>query len=310
MTNHSLLLRDVEAEGRILPPIRDWVVDEAHGFEAEARRQWAVEVSGAEARTLLERLGGTQTGVIHAAMVDAMACEGSTPLVGLLTKAASSASRASVALADLFEAVHGARGASRAAMAATTPRRCGWTSPPVRARSGAWSWTPPPGRSTRWTSSSERSPTRRPCSRSRCRSVPRSLPSRLASCASFSTVYGLWRTGRTRATSMPRTSRAHGERFASERLTAEKIDVGSDLAQRWLPEMRSVVFTSATIAVGDDFSHFDRAVGLAELPETSHRDVRLDSSFDFDANMSVVVTGDLPAPNERGVPRGTRGAAL
>ena len=45
VTNHSLLLRNVEADGVILPPVRNWVVDEAHSFEAEARRQWAVEAS-------------------------------------------------------------------------------------------------------------------------------------------------------------------------------------------------------------------------------------------------------------------------
>ncbi len=299
VTNHSLLLRDVEAEGRILPPIRDWVVDEAHGFEAEARRQWAVEVSGAEARTLLERLGGTQTGVIHAAMVDAMACEGSTPLVGLLTKAASSASRASVALADLFEAVHGLAALARGDGGYDTAAL--WLDESARA-------------SAEWRVVLDAS--------SGALDALDELVRALSDAASMLEVQVPQRAAEL--TEQARELRvlldgirlvadgtdesyvyaAHVARsrrkIASERLTAEKIDVGSDLAQRWLPEMRSVVFTSATIAVGDDFSHFDRAVGLAELPETSHRDVRLDSSFDFDANMSVVVTGDLPAPNERG----------
>ena len=76
-------------------------------FEAEARRQWAVEVSGSDARVAFERLGGTHTGALHAAMIEAMSLEGSTLMVGLLTKAAASASRSSLAVADLFEAVHG-----------------------------------------------------------------------------------------------------------------------------------------------------------------------------------------------------------
>ena len=37
VTNHSLLLRNVDADGKILPPIRHWVIDEAHAFESEAR---------------------------------------------------------------------------------------------------------------------------------------------------------------------------------------------------------------------------------------------------------------------------------
>ena len=88
-------------------------------------------------------------------------------------------------------------------------------------------------------------------------------------------------------------------RMAAERLVAEKIDVGADLAERWLPEMESVVFTSATIAVGDDFKHFNEGVGLSRLPEGKHRDLRLDSSFDYDSHMAVVVAKDMPAPSDR-----------
>lgn len=37
VTNHSLLFWDVRYEGELLPPIRFWAVDEAHGAEDEAR---------------------------------------------------------------------------------------------------------------------------------------------------------------------------------------------------------------------------------------------------------------------------------
>ena len=113
VTNHSLLLRNVTADGKILPPIRNWVVDEAHGFEAEARRQWAVEVSGEEARAAFELLGGTGSGIIHRLMVQAMSLEGSTLVVGLLAKAAATLARASVSVADLFVAVHELAGLAR-----------------------------------------------------------------------------------------------------------------------------------------------------------------------------------------------------
>lgn len=88
-------------------------------------------------------------------------------------------------------------------------------------------------------------------------------------------------------------------RMGQEKLVAEKLDVGSDLGEAWLPEMRSVVFASATMAVGDDFSHFDHAVGLDAPEAGAHHDVRLDSSFDFDDHMSVIVARDMPVPNDR-----------
>ncbi len=45
VTNHSLLFYDSVAEGALLPPIRYWVVDEAHGCEEEARRALSMDLS-------------------------------------------------------------------------------------------------------------------------------------------------------------------------------------------------------------------------------------------------------------------------
>ncbi len=39
VTNHALLFRDRAAAGGILPPLRYWVIDEAHAAESEARKQ-------------------------------------------------------------------------------------------------------------------------------------------------------------------------------------------------------------------------------------------------------------------------------
>ena len=63
VTNHSLLLRNVTAEGKILPPIRNWVVDEAHGFEAEARRLRAAWRHGVRSHTQPDGPGDGARGV-------------------------------------------------------------------------------------------------------------------------------------------------------------------------------------------------------------------------------------------------------
>ncbi len=52
VTNQSLFFCDVAAEGGLLPPIRYWVVDEAHGAEAEARSALSLEI-GLEALSKL-----------------------------------------------------------------------------------------------------------------------------------------------------------------------------------------------------------------------------------------------------------------
>ena len=298
VTNHSLLLRNVAADGKILPPVRHWVVDEAHGFEAEARRQWAVEVSGEEARSAFELLGGTSTGVIHNLMVQAMPLDGSTLVTGLLVKAAATVSRASVAVADLFVAVHGLGAVARGDGGYDTVTL--WIGDEVR---GTEEWRAVSEAGLAAAEVLEQAVKQLAEAAEALAQEAPQLASDLTESTRFlrdleagvrlvcegtdgSYVY---------SAQLSRSRR----RMATERLVAEKLDVGADLAARWLPEMRSVVFTSATIAVGDDFSHFDHAVGLDLLGAAAHRDVRLDSSFDFDRHMSVVVARDLPAPNDR-----------
>ena len=298
VTNHSLLLRDVEAEGHILPPVRHWVIDEAHAFEAEARRQWAVEVSGEEARGAFELLGGTKSGAIHAAMVQAMPLEGSTLTIGLLTKAAASVSRSSIAVADLFVAVHGLADIARGDGGYDTVTL--WIDEKVRATS-EWAEVARAGGVCQ-DALDETVRHIADASGALAAELPQAAASLTESARFLKDLLAgislICEGTDARYVYSAQLSRSR-RRMSSERLVAEKIDVGADLAERWLPEMKSVVFTSATIAVGDDFSHFEQAVGLSGLPGESRRDVRLDSSFDYDAHMSVVVASDLPAPNDR-----------
>ena len=56
VTNHSLLFWDVRFEGGLLPPIRYWVVDEAHGAESEARRAFSTTVSSTNIQDIARRI--------------------------------------------------------------------------------------------------------------------------------------------------------------------------------------------------------------------------------------------------------------
>ncbi len=66
------------------------------------------------------------------------------------------------------------------------------------------------------------------------------------------------------------------------------------------PRVKSVVFTSATIATGESFEHFARSVGLDRLDEGAWTALRLTSSYDFERQMAVFVPTDIAPPNERG----------
>lgn len=81
-----------------------------------------------------------------------------------------------------------------------------------------------------------------------------------------------------------------------ERLTAALVDVGDTLHDHFFPETHAVVFTSATIATGEDFSHFARTIGLDRLAEEDWGALRLESSYDFERQMTVLIPNDLGDP--------------
>ena len=298
VTNHSLLLRNVTADGRILPPIRYWIVDEAHGFEQEARRQWAVEVSGEDVSSSFEKLGGAKTGTIHAIFQQLSGDEASTLPARLLTKLSAAASRATVSTADVFEALHEL--GSVAGPSGGYDTQTLWIDDGVR-QSPAWA-----GLSEAMLVAIDRLDEAAKDANEAVEAltdVKPQLAGDLKEAAGFLTeirdALSLIEAGEDHTyVYSARLSRRQRD-IAAEALVAEKVDVGTDLATRWLPEMMSVTFTSATMAVGKSFEHFDHAVGLDQLDKDMHGSLYLSSSFDFDHNMSVLVCRDMPAPGTR-----------
>lgn len=298
VTNHSLLLRNVSAEGKILPPIRHWVVDEAHGFEAEARRQWAVEAAGTDVRQGFEVLGGTRTGTLHTVMVQSAKLEGATLIQRLLTKCAAAASRAQVSTSDLFVTLHDLGRVVRGGGGYDSQTL--WIDAEVR-DTPEWAALAEAGHAA-VERLDELAKDVRETVEALGEAGAAPLGADLAEVGRFAAELRdgidliIQGTDDTYVYSAQLSRRKKD--IGSEKLMAEKVDIGADLGRMWLPEMESVVFSSATIAVGESFEHFDHAVGLDQLPAESHRSLRLDSSFDFDNHMGVVVCRDLPAPND------------
>lgn len=64
ITNHSLLIRDSLSAAKILPPIRYWIVDEAHSFEKETRRQTETRFNGFELARELDAVQMPNSGLL------------------------------------------------------------------------------------------------------------------------------------------------------------------------------------------------------------------------------------------------------
>lgn len=298
VTNHSLLLRDISLDNAILPPIRHWIVDEAHSFEQEARRQWAQEFSVEAARNVFTTLGSITTGVIHSIMARSATLDGSTLITGLLTKASSAVQRASDASSDLTTAIHGLIDLSESS--GGYDNIVVWIDSRVR-------------ETLPWQAVVDTAAVAFDSYEQASKSLDEAVQALAPESAQMSTELGeATRTLKTLASALklivlePDESYVYSaelyrakRRMVWERLVAEKLKVGDDLAKRWYPEIMSVSYTSATIAIGDDFSHFNHAIGFDLLPDEAHKAVRLNSSYDFDRNMSVIVARDMPAPGDR-----------
>ncbi|MEM7082375.1 MAG: ATP-dependent DNA helicase [Pseudomonadota bacterium] len=78
-------------------------------------------------------------------------------------------------------------------------------------------------------------------------------------------------------------------------LQRSPLDVSEQLAQVINTQKAAWIFTSATLAVGDNFNHFARRVGLDE-PEV----LKIDSEFDYRNHAMLYVPMNMPEPAEDG----------
>lgn len=303
VTNHALLFRDVVADGGILPPIRHWIVDEAHAAESEARKQLSMECSRLELSVVLGMLGGPRGGLIDTIRRQVTTFaedEGDErALLSALAEMERGVSEGATLAASLFEFVRDIRSDGEDAGYDTSEIRID----AVVRESGAWGTVGRVGRS-----------------------LAMRLETVLASGRRLITL--LEAAGQTatepRADLAGVLTRLAGQQIAlvtildgeaeeyvyhvtvdrrptgrADRLAASRLDVGEVLAGEFFPRVRSAIFTSATIAAGDDFAHFARSVGLDRLGAGRWSAVRLPSSYDFERQMAAFVPTDLVAPGTR-----------
>lgn len=296
VTNHSLLFRNVAAEGKILPPIRHWVVDEAHSVEREARRQWAITVSADDSRSVFERLGGEGAGTLGTIGREFSHHEAATLYMGLCARAVACATRTSRSMADLFDAV---RELSKTARGGGYDQVNLWIGDELRESEGWSAFLPTAFGAVDALEEAEKAL----CALADA--LAQDAPERAVDVSEHARRIADLKDG------LALIVRGEDKRYVyslqvnrrlragGEALTAERLDIGEALAEQWLPELHTAIFTSATLSVSGDFKHFEHAVGLDRLPSGSSKSLHLDSSYDFDANMSIVVASDLPDPRNR-----------
>lgn len=301
VTNHSLLFCDVAADGGLLPPVRYWVVDEAHGAEVEARRALSPEISAdallRQARRLAAGSGNT---VFHRIEMAAARTQDDSSLVyGLSAKAKSAGADMAAAAAefahhfkDLLYFDHNRRSKGYEYVEI-------WLNDDVR---GSEHFAALASHASAYYDAAEKFVKAGQelvvaLEDIEHAAVPqRELASLVVETKDFMTAAEVIFFN-------PSERYAYAARLSkkpdnpNDLLQALLVNVGLELNERFFERTNSVVFASATLSISDDFTSFENALGLNRSEQSTTRTLQLPSSYDFDRNMTIYVVDDMPEPN-------------
>lgn len=314
VTNHALMLRDADMENALLPFVQHWVVDEAHSFEDEARRQWGLACTQDEVNLCLTMIGNEKTGSVSSMVTD----QSSGMVRGQQRKIYDCAAEVSIdaahffeALADLeneelFDAVTNQRAANAQGGFPMAERvnknffsRRYWVDSVLRetdefcavsdaAHSLLESMRRLVDAAVRFKESVREQEDVTACpidmQINQIYQMMRCL--KLMFCDDEhenAYVFSFSVTGKQGA-------------YVSSSIHAELYDVGASLAQHFLEEKKSVIFTSGTLSVDGSFDRAKHGVGLSYLDKNRSIVMQVKSPYHFDEQMKIIVVSDAPNP--------------
>lgn len=317
VTNHSLLFCDLKADGNLLPPIRHWIVDEAHGAEAEARKAFSVQIDTEGLARLQSRVGAdeaSKNALVRAQRLSSLLAEGGGAelLRGLAGKAISlgkSFKESSGSFAEHINDLLFFEGNKYNKDYETVEL---WLNDDIRSSSIYRSL----GELNRM-SVEDADKLVRACQDivgflddyEQAADIQREIASVALSLKEYiqtsDILFGEAQKRYVYSATLCRKSTGKGNRKGHrktdrkpEKMQALVLDVGDELNERLYARTHSVVFTSATLAVGESFESFEQAVGLNRGEDSRATSLQLASSYAFDENMVVYVPSDIPEPND------------
>lgn len=305
VTNHSLLFCDLAADGGLLPPIRYWVVDEAHGAENEARRALSMDLAEEDILSLVRRVATDEARrnvFVRAERTVIMpGNESSATLFYALTAKARSAGQAFGSAAEAFCAALPELlfyDANRRSKGYETVDL--WLNDEIRAGS-VFQNISRLGKAM--AAEAEKMVTA--CQelvgylddiegaaviQREIASIAMELKEIIAAvdviCVQCPPQY-VYAASLTRKNDRPQ-----------DKLEALLLNVGSTLDETFYANTHAVVYASATLTVDGGFTSFASAMGLNTSDCSRTDELMLPSSYDFDNRMIVYVVNDMPEPNE------------
>lgn len=301
VTNHALLFRDMQADNGILPPIRHWIIDEAHGVEGEARRQLSSSITSRELETTLGHLSNPKSGIMARVRKRDDKLEGGDMLYGVTADIENRIGQIQLVAAEFFTALTelpSPNARDRGSYNIVTV----WISDEMR-QGHTWCELCVPG--------------------TKLADLLWGLNGRLADLISMleqfegefvnqlAELSGITANVKGAVDALRLILDGTDERYVTslqidrnprypmQALEAMRLDIGESLATDLYPQTRSLVFTSATLATAErePFAHFLRATGLDRVTDKPVYTSIFASGYDYDHNMSVLLPSDMPEPN-------------
>ncbi len=305
VTNHSLLFCDLVADGGLLPPIRYWTIDEAHGAESEARRAFSLSLAAEDIVRLCSRIRSDEASRNVFVRAERRVTvpdshEGSSLFYALTSKArtagtvyAEAADEFVASMKDLlfFDQNKKGRGYETVEL---------WINTDVR---GSATFTHVAELGRAMAQRAEKLVTA--CQElvgylegvDGAAEIQREIAAVAMELKEQLNAVDIILTKAPETYAYAATLNRKKDKVA-EKLEALLVNVGAAMNETLFARTHSAVFASATLAVDNKFDAFESALGLNTGEFSTCRSCKLDSSYDFDGHMTVYVASDMPEPNE------------
>ncbi len=331
LTNHALLFCNMQADSNILPPIKNWIVDEAHAVEKEARKQLSTEISAHELHRVLRKITDKNSGLLKQVRKKAADLDGASALYAVLFKIEEITNELTETSSSFFLSVKNL--GKKNENTSKYKKQAIWISEQLRA-SEIWHDILKEGSTLKDQLEQIIKEMRQLIG------LLEGFEEKLKEYSADATQITMSLSDMTCALKLVLSGEdkdfvysaiLHSDKDCLiEALIAEKLDIGATLAERFYPELDSVVFTSATLSTGDaknPFKHFLQGAGLlcidnngADKEEesasnnnqinvnisnqnsaTSKKCVKtmsLPSDYNFDEQMHIILPTQMPEANK------------
>lgn len=302
LTNHSLMLCDLSVDRGLLPNILYWAVDEAHNIESEARKTFSIAISCEESLQCARRLASAEPSQNPLIRIDRLLSKQTTLFDGrelawaLLRKAQEASVDCLEAAEEFCKSMKGLLFFAEEGKGRAYENVDLWVNDDIRSsntfedlKKKAEHLRDVSRRIVKANQELVACMEDQPSCMEPLRDLSLLTYSFQEQADSLDALFFKLSGDFVYAATLNRKK----DRF-KDSFEAFPLELGPQLNEKLFEHTHSVLFTSATLSMGGDFSSFEKALGLNASEGSACNFKELESSFDYDQNMTIYVAKDMP----------------